>query len=142
MPVHVRRPAISLLHPPGSNWVGVTDLKKRPLSGQPGGDGAAGAGAPNGPLRTNQRAFVLVANTPLQLAPGNPWRESLIIQNRDPAVEIFVSFGQPADNTLLSLAPGAPGGSVVLDVKCPTDAVWAFATANASGYFAEMAKTW
>lgn len=137
------RRAPNLLHLPGSNGVGVTDLARRLQAAPQGpGPGADPNTAPTGPTKTGQRSFVLVANVALQLAPANPYRRGLMLQNRDPGLELFYAFGQPADTSSFSLGPGAPGGSALLDFVCPTDAVWVFATGAVSGVFAEFARTW
>jgi hypothetical protein len=99
----------------------------------------ASTGAPRtGPLRSNDIPFTLIANaTSFNVSTSNPYRESLILQNKDPVANLFFRFGGPADASSAFLLPNQ---FMLLDVKCPTDPVFVFATANISGTFIEMAR--
>jgi len=116
----------------GSNSPGITDLKSNAFRGV----GQGGKMERNGPMRSAPVPFRLVANVPYNVATGNPERRGLILQNKDPAADMFYSFGSVAALSSLFIAPR---GSILLDFICPTDAVWVFAASAISGCYCEFA---
>lgn len=91
-----------------------------------------------GPLRSAPAPFSLVANAPaLVVAPADPNREALLIQNCDPVANLFVGFGVLADANGFFIGPL---GYLLEDVKCPTDQISVFATANCRGFIRTVAK--
>lgn len=99
---------------------------------------SAASGAPRkGPLRANDMPFTLAAGVPYNVSTSNPYRESLILQNKDVVANLFFRFGGPADATSAFLSPNQ---FMLLDIKTPTDPVWVFALVNLSGNFIEMAR--
>lgn len=120
--------------PQGTNNAGVTDLRQV-IGAQRG----TLDGPQSGPTRTTPLPFNLVAGQPLQLAPFNPRRTGLLLQNRDPAAALFYNFGSPA-NVFTGALPGGLGATLLLDYTCPCDAIWVFAVANCSGYLAEFSR--
>lgn len=94
----------------------------------------------NGPVRSNPIPFALVANAPaICVAIGNDARTGLIIKNLDPTTDLLVGFGVVADAA--TGFPISPLQTLLLDFVTPTDAIWAFSTANVRGYLIEMAPT-
>lgn len=95
------------------------------------------AGIPNtGPIRSNEIPFRLVAGVARLITTGNRNRKALMMQNLDPIDNLFYSFSVKATAFTSFLTPGQ---YVLLDFVCPIDSVWAFATANISGFYREMA---
>ncbi len=90
-----------------------------------------------GPMRATPVPFRVVGGDPAKvIAAQNPARKGLLIQNLDPTNNLFVGFGQLADANGFAIQPG---GYILLDFVCPTDAISVFATVNVGGYLMEMA---
>lgn len=117
------------------NGPNVTSLRR-----EYNGRGVDGAPLPRtGPMRGNPVPFAVVANAAaVVIAAMNPNRKGLLIQNLDPAQNLFVGFGTLADANGFALGPL---GYILLDFVCPTDTISVFATANVRGYMLEMAQS-
>lgn len=120
----------------GPSDANVTNLARR-FNGRP--EGSSGTDSRTGPMRSTPIPFTLVANAPVVIAAMNPNRAGLLIQNLDPVGNLFVGFGVLADAFSLRLPPG---GFMLLDFICPTDAISFFSTVNCAGYLCEWAKSY
>lgn len=98
-------------------------------SRKPTKTGAIVASPFNGSLNANQNILVAAANKN---------RKALLIQNLDATANLYIGFGIFADVNGFFL--GAKG-IMLLDVVCPTDAVYLLATANIQFFFGEMSQT-
>lgn len=126
----------NLLIPQGYD-PGVTRLD-RAAFGRKGAPMGSNADARSGPIRTNDIPFTLVAGEPLNIATANKFRRGLILTNKDPVNNLFYKFGGQADANSAFLVPNQ---YILLDVTCPTDAVWVFATVALAGHYMDFAPT-
>lgn len=77
--------------------------------------------------RRNTTPIQLVGGAPsIRVLPANPLRTGLIIQNKDSAATLFVSYGSQADVNSLQIAAG---GNILEDFTCPKDEVYLFSVA-------------
>lgn len=126
----LRRPLLPIT---GEGTFGVTSLKNRYGSAATPGQRMERTG----PMKSAPIPFTLTANEAFNVAAANPDRAGLLLQNADPANNLYYNFGSVASLQSFSLVPGQ---YILLDFVCPTDAVWVFAAFNLSGMYTEFAR--
>lgn len=123
---------------PGDPYVTRLDGAYRPPQSQVNPATGAPADGYRNRNVANTTPIQLVANAPsIRVLPANPRRTGLLIQNKDTTADLFVGFGNAADQNSLSVAAG---GYVLLDFTTPASEVYAFAVANIQAVFVDMSR--
>lgn len=126
------------LFPPGADPL-VTRLNRGFAGARPSASGMPAAAAREGGIvKSAPNSFRLEANVPYILAVQNPRRVGLMLQNLDPAQDLFFNFGA---EVTLSSGIIVPRGTILLDFVCPTDQLTVMGAVAMSGYFVEMFRT-